>query len=82
MVTAAPVSIFASIVRFSPVNGFSRLIKTYTCSYGAVNFNRSIISVLGTTLHNFRFGQFFWTFPYKSNKTKVWHYFFRFINHC
>ena len=52
MVTAAPVSTFASIVSLCPVDGFSRLIHTYTCSYGAFNFNRSIIPVFCSTSYN------------------------------
>ena len=59
-VTAAPVSTFASIVSFCPVDGFSRLIYTYTCSYGALNFNRSMVSVFGSTSYNFWFGKTFW----------------------
>ena len=55
MVTAAPVSTFASIVSFRPVDGFSRLIHTYTCSYGALNFNRSMIPVFSSTFYNLRF---------------------------
>ena len=40
------------IVSFCPVDGFSRLIHTYTCSYGALNFNRSIIPVFSSTSYN------------------------------
>lgn len=51
-VTAAPVSTLASIVNFLPVDGFSRLIHTYTCSYGASNFNRSMVPVFISTFYN------------------------------
>ena len=54
IVTAAPVSTLASMVHFCPVDGFSRLMHTYTCSDGSVNFNRSMTSVFVTTSYNLR----------------------------
>jgi len=74
------VSTFASIVRTCPVDGFSRLMYTYTCSYGAVNFNRSMVSVFVTTSYNFWLGQAFRTFAYEIDIPKVWDSFFFFVH--
>ena len=74
------VSTFASIVRTCPVDGFSRLMYTYTCSYGAVNFNRSMVSVFVTTSYNFWLGQAFRTFVYEIDIPKVWDSFFFFVH--
>ena len=79
-VTAAPVSIFASIVRFCPVDGFSRLIYTYTCSNGALNFNRSMVSVFCSTFDDSRHGQSFGPPSVKIDVTEVGNDSFLFIH--
>ena len=81
-VTAAPVSTFASIVRCTPVNGFSRLIYTYTCSYGALNFNRSMVPVLSSTLNNPWLGQTSWPSADEIDIPKVWDDTLSFVHDC
>ena len=81
-VTAAPVSTFASIVRFCPVDGFSRLIYTYTCSYGALNFNRSMVPVFCSTFYNLGLGQFFKPSSVEIDIPKVWDDSLFFVHDC
>ena len=72
MVTAAPVSTLASIVSTCPVDGFSRLMYTYTCSYGAFNFNRSIFAVFCSTFNHLWLWQFVWLLTHKVHVSEIW----------